>query len=348
MRRERKVTKRIKLLRRGSAVLAVICLAVLIPATVRLYQKRKAIEAEIAMRKYVESTSSVRFRSETIEYEGKVYRRNSSVKAILCMGVDRNGPMLQETVHTFGGQSDGIYVLAQDTARGTLKILMVPRDSMTEITLTDLKGNVLGKDIQHLTLAYAYGDGRELSCERTAEAVSGLLGGLTLDHYMAADIDVINMLNDSVGGVTVTVEVDGMEKKDPAFVKGATLTLHGEQAEAYVRYRDIDEHYSAFYRMNRQKSYIMGFFDAVRENSKRDARTVEKLFELIQDHMVTDMKKEEYLKVAMDALEMGELSEEGFYSVPGDAITTDVYDEFYVNQEALTPIILELFYREVQ
>ena len=300
------------------------------------------------MRKYVESTSSVRFRSETIEYEGKVYRRNSSVKAILCMGVDRNGPMLQETVHTFGGQSDGIYVLAQDTARGTLKILMVPRDSMTEITLTDLKGNVLGKDIQHLTLAYAYGDGRELSCERTAEAVSGLLGGLTLDHYMAADIDVINMLNDSVGGVTVTVEVDGMEKKDPAFVKGATLTLHGEQAEAYVRYRDIDEHYSAFYRMNRQKSYIVGFFDAVRENSKRDARTVEKLFELIQDHMVTDMKKEEYLKVAMDALEMGELSEEGFYSVPGDAITTDVYDEFYVNQEALTPIILELFYREVQ
>ena len=239
-------------------------------------------------------------------------------------------------------------MLAQDTARGTLKILMVPRDSMTEITLTDLKGNVLGKDIQHLTLAYAYGDGRELSCERTAEAVSGLLGGLTLDHYMAADIDVINMLNDSVGGVTVTVEVDGMEKKDPAFVKGATLTLHGEQAEAYVRYRDIDEHYSAFYRMNRQKSYIVGFFDAVRENSKRDARTVEKLFELIQDHMVTDMKKEEYLKVAMDALEMGELSEEGFYSVPGDAITTDVYDEFYVNQEALTPIILELFYREVQ
>ena len=286
MRRERKVTKRIKLLRRGIAVLAVICLAVLIPATVRLYQQRKATEAEIAMRKYVESTSSVRFRSETIEYEGKVYRRNSSVKAILCMGVDRNGPMLQETVHTFGGQSDGIYVLAQDTARGTLKILMVPRDSMTEITLTDLNGNVLGKDIQHLTLAYAYGDGRELSCERTAEAVSGLLGGLTLDHYMAADIDVINMLNDSVGGVTVTVEVDGMEKKDPAFVKGATLTLHGEQAEAYVRYRDIDEHYSAFYRMNRQKSYIMGFFDAVRENSKRDARTVEKLFELIQGHMV--------------------------------------------------------------
>lgn len=348
MRRNKKRTERIKILRTGIAAVVTICLLIFIPITIRLYQQRKATEAAIANRKYVESEDNIRFRSETMEYGGKTYRRNSSVKAVLCMGVDRNGPMVEETVHTFGGQSDGIYVLAQDTARNTLKILMIPRDSMTEITLTDLNGNVLGKDIQHLTLAYAYGDGKELSCERTMEAVSGLLGGLSLDHYMAADIDVINTLNDSVGGVTVTVPVEGMEQKDPAFVKGATITLHGEQAESYVRFRDINEHYSALDRMERQKGYIMGFFQMVKERSKRNARTVEELFELIQDHMVTDMHKDEYLKVAMDALEMGELDEDGFYSVPGEAVSTDVYDEFYVDQEALTPIILELFYREVQ
>lgn len=347
MRRNRRRTEKIRILRIGLAVCAALCIIAMIPVTIRLYHQRKATEAAIAARKYVESEGAVRFRSETMEYEGKTYRRNSSVKAILCMGVDRNGPMVEETVHTFGGQSDGIYVLAQDTARNTLKILMIPRDSMTEITMTDLNGNVLGKDIQHLTLAYAYGDGRELSCERTMEAVSGLLGGFSLDHYMAADIDVINMLNDSVGGVTVTVPVDGMEKRDPAFVKGATITLRGEQAEAYVRYRDINEHYSAFDRMERQKGYIMGFFQMVKENTKRNARTVEDLFEMIQDHMVTDMHKEEYLKVAMDALEMGELDEDGFYSVPGEVVVTDVYDEFYVDQKALTPIMLELFYREI-
>lgn len=347
MRRDRRGAKRIRFLRMGLIACAAVCIIIMIPVTVRLYRQRKATEAAIAARKYVESEGAVRFRSETMEYEGKTYRRNSSVKAILCMGVDRNGPMVEETVHTFGGQSDGIYILAQDTARNTLKILMIPRDSMTEITLTDLNGNVLGKDIQHLTLAYAYGDGRELSCERTMEAVSGMLGGFTLDHYMAADIDVINMLNDSVGGVTVTVPVDGMEKRDPAFVKGATITLHGEQAEAYVRYRDINQHYSAFDRMERQKGYIMGFFQMVKENTRRNARTVEDLFEMIQDHMVTDMHKDEYLKVAMDALEMGELDEDGFYSVPGEVVVTDVYDEFYVDQKALTPIMLELFYREI-
>lgn len=348
MRRNKKRTERIRLLRIGIAAAAVIGIMILIPVTIHLYRQRKATEAAIANRKYVESTDSIRFRSETMEYEGKTYRRNSSVKAILCMGVDREGPMVEETVHTFGGQSDGIYVLAQDTARNTLKILMIPRDSMTEITLTDLNGNVLGKDIQHLTLAYAYGDGKELSCERTVEAVSGLLGGLSIDHYMAADIDVINTLNDSVGGVTVTVPVDGMEQKDPAFVKGATITLHGEQAESYVRFRDITQHYTALERMERQKGYIKGFFQMVREKSKQDVNTVENLFEMIQDHMITDMHKDEYLKVAMDGLEMGEIKDDDFYSVPGEAIVTDVYDEFYADQEALTPIILELFYREVQ
>ncbi len=347
MNQGRRNKKKLKTFYLGIMILMAVCIVIAVPATIRLRQKRKATEAAIAARKYVETTDSTRFRSDTIEYEGKIYRRSSSVKAILCMGVDREGPMVEKTVHTFGGQSDGIYLIAQDTARNTLRILMIPRDTMTEITLTDLNGNILGKDIQHLTLAYAYGDGRELSCERTVEAVSGLLGGLAIDHYIAADVDVINALNDSVGGVTVTINADGMEKKDPAFIKGVTLTLKGEQAEAYVRYRDISEHYSALDRMERQKGYIMGFFEKVRERSRQDANTVENLFEMIQDHMVTDMQKDEYLKVAMDALEMGEIGEDAFYAVPGEAIVTDVYDEFYADREALAPVILELFYREV-
>ena len=100
------------------------------------------------------------------------YTHLSYVKAILCMGVDRAGEMTEKTTSGFGGQSDGIFLIAQDTVRNTIKILMIPRDTMTDITLTDLSGNVLGKDMQHLNLAYAYGDGREKSCEYMVEAVS--------------------------------------------------------------------------------------------------------------------------------------------------------------------------------
>ena len=324
-----------------------LCIAFLSYEAVRLYRLKQMTEAQIAGRTYAE-TGSVLFQGETVEYAGKTYRRNTHVKAILCMGVDRKGTMEGTTVPTRSGQADGIFVIAQDTARNTLKILMVPRDTMTEITLTDLSGNVLGKDIQHLTLAYAYGDGREKSCELVAEAVSDLLGGLKIDHYMAGNIEIINILNDSVGGVTVTVPTSGMEKRDAAFVEGATITLHGEQAESFVRYRDIQETHSAIYRMSRQREYIMQFFGTVKRQSARNSAIVTDMLDLVEDYMVTDMGKEEYLKIALDALEMAELAPEDFYVVPGQAVMTEVYDEFHADREALTPIILELFYREAQ
>ena len=90
----------------------------------------------------------------------------------------RGGPVRKydgEDHHRIWGQADGLFLIAQDTVRNTVKILMIPRDTMTDIMLTDLSGNELGKDLQHLNLAYAYGDGRERSCEYMAEAVSELL-----------------------------------------------------------------------------------------------------------------------------------------------------------------------------
>ena len=54
-------------------------------------------------------------------------------------------------------------------------------------------GNELGKDTQHLTLAFAYGDGKEKSCELLQEAVSNLLFDLKIDGYLAANISSIEM-----------------------------------------------------------------------------------------------------------------------------------------------------------
>lgn len=328
-----------------------ICLTLLIWGTVNLYRQRKATEAMIAARhqEAVKPPSSENGETEDgiITWNERQYRRNSYVKAVLCMGIDRSGTMEEYKTTGAGGQADGIFLVAQDTARGTVKLLMIPRDTMTNIILTDLSGNVLGKNIQHLTLAYAYGDGREKSCEYMAEAVSELLNGLTIDHYMSADMDVINILNEAVGGVTVTVPTEGMEERDPAFVKGSTLTLRGEQAEAFVRYRDITRDHSALYRMEQQREYLEGFFQAIKEAKGSDSQVVSHLFELVQEYMVTDMAKDEYLNMALAALNTEKLTSEDIYTVPGTGVTTARFDEFYANQEELTPILLELFYREV-
>ena len=260
--------------------------------------------------------------------------------------------MTETTLSGDGGQADGIFLLAHDTARNQLKILLIPRDTMTEITKTDISwtdanGTELEQSVDHLSLSYAYGDGREKSCEYTKKAVSNLLMGLPIDSYMAADLEIIGSLNDAVGGVTVTIPTLGMEEADPEFVFGQTVRLDGEQAERFVRYRDTGKDNSALSRMEQQKLYISGFFQAVKERSKTESSIVEKLFEMTQNYMVTDMAKEQYLKLAMDALEGEGLTAVSFKMAPGTGTATEAYDEYYVAQEALIPIILELFYREI-
>ena len=150
-----------------------------------------------------------------------------------------------------------------------------------------------------------------------------------------------------VGGVTVTIPTLGMEQADPEFVFGQTVRLDGEQAERFVRFRDTGKDNSALSRMEQQKLYISGFFQSVRERSKIESGIVERLFEMTQDYMVTDMAKEQYLKLAMDALEGEGLTSASFKMAPGRGTATESYDEYYVDQEALIPILLELFYREV-
>lgn len=293
-----------------------------------------------------ETEEATFFQNDRVEFEGKTYRRNTYMKAILCMGVDRAGSLAETTTTGSGGQADGVFLIAQDTARGAVSLLMIPRDTMTEITLTDLSGNELGEDVQHLNLAYAYGDGREKSCEYMVKAVSKLFYGFPIDYYLAANVDTISVLNDMAGGVTVTVPTEGMEQADPAFVFGETVTLKGKQAEKFVRYRDISRDHSALYRLDQQQEYIDQFFLKVREESAKDSSLVARMFESIEDNMVTNMSKDQYLKIALDSLGAEDISGNRIYTLPGEGIVTAKYDEFYPDEKGLKTVILSLFYRE--
>ncbi len=284
---------------------------------------------------------------DTVTWNGKTYRRNTYIHTILCLGIDRTDDMVGTREPGEAGQSDGIYLIAQDTVRNQIKILMIPRDTMTRIVITDKNNQELGTRVDHLNIAYGYGDGEKLSCDLAKRAVMNLLQGIPIDRYMAVDIVVLSKLNDAVGGVTVTIPTDGMEKRDPAFVKGTQVTLHGDQAEAFIRYRDIERDNSALFRMNQHKEYMEQFFKAVKQKSKEDSQIVTNMFDMIQDYMQTDMPKDEYMKIAIDVLGSGSLGDDNFRMIPGVGTATDTYDEFHANIQQMIPILLQMFYREV-
>ncbi len=336
---------------RGLAgIMIVIALILFGHHVLHRYREREAAVAAIqereAMRQASEDSKEV-LQDGQLEYQGKIYRRNTAVRAILCLGIDNEDIMEKQNVSGKGGQADAILLVAQDASSDTVQILMIPRDTMTEITLFDYFGNELGKDIQHLNLSYAYGDGREESCKLMAEALSDLLFGLKVDGYFAVNMSTIAVLNDEVGGVEVTIEDSSLAEHYPEFPLGEKVLLQGDSAQKYVRYRDINQYETALQRMDRQKGYIKAYLETAKQRQKEDDQLIVRLVHDIETYALTNLAKDQYMDMGLAFLNSPQVMEDGdFISVPGEVRETDLYEEFYPDQEQLKEIILRLFYKE--
>lgn len=287
------------------------------------------------------------FSQNEISWNGRTYKRNAHIKPILCMGIDNSGDMVTEREYGYAGQCDGIFLIAQDTAHNTVKILMIPRDTMTTVMEMNPDTGIIEPYIDHITLSFCFGDGRQTSCENSRQAVSTLLMNLPVTDYMAVDTAVVADVNDAVGGVEVTIPTEGMEQIDAAFVYGSTITLKGKQAEKFVRYRDVTIDNSALQRLSQHRQYIEGFFTALKAQTKADSQTVVKLMDMVQDYMVTNMQKDSYMKTALDVLQNGDITDSNMLTLPGYGTATDTFDEYYANKDSVAEIVLSLFYREV-
>lgn len=317
--------------------------------SVRSYQAKKEAEMMAEMLKSEREKNGFQTgdKEAVRVYNGKEYRQNTLNTVILCVGVDTSGVVEQQKVSGAGGQADVMALLIQNRATDEVNILTIPRDTMTEIRLFDLNGNYLGTDVQHLNLAYGYGDGEQESCELLTEAVENLLGGVEIDGYVSVNMSAIPVLNDLVGGVTVTIDDPGMEGRDPSLPYGETVTLHGKQAETYVRYRDINVSQSAISRMDRHKTYAKGWMEQARNEQQKDSQFLGKTFDALQEYMVTDLNKDAYLDAGLAAMGTENLfGGDHFFTVPGEGTEGLVYDEFYPDGEAFEEMIIELFYRE--
>lgn len=321
--------------------------------TLRLYETSPVVYQADDMVKGIQETrgspeefSLENFGKEynTIVYQGKEYRRKSYVKAILLIGVDQADTSQTQQAGQ-GGQADSIIIAAWDTARNQSRFIMIPRDTMTKIILTNLAGDPLGVATQHLTLAYAYGDGREKSVEYTQKAVTNLLGGLSIDHYFVMNTSAIHILNEMVGGVDVTIPMP-MERVDERFIEGNRVHLEGELAERFLRYRDSEKDFSAMDRMASHKAYMLGFFEAIQMKSKQDTNLIEMMLESVEEQSISDMDKAQKLRLTLDILGKGEITEDGFFILEGENVKTEMYDEFYIDQEKMQDMVLSLFYKE--
>lgn len=278
---------------------------------------------------------------DTIFYKGKEYRYNKDLNNILFMGVDKTDEVSIQQMVGKSGQADCIMIISINRADQTARILQISRDAMTDIDLYDVSGNYFTSVKAQIATQYAYGNGAQSSCWATKKTVSELLYDLPIDGYLSMNLEGIQIMNDAVGGVTLTIPQD-YTSVDPLFVQGCTLTLTGEQAERYVRYRDIEQTGSNMGRMERQLQYIPALLEAAKTRVGEAGDFYGTYSSLLDPYLVTDMSAKQ-----INALARCKLLTDETEMVPGEVVEGYEHDEFYVDDEKLYEIIMKLFYKPV-
>lgn len=201
---------------------------------------------------------------QPLTLDGVTYTPRKNIASYLLMGVDHDGEVAYYTNY-FGGQADTLLLVVVDKAQQSYAILQLNRDTMCMVDFVDTEGKPLNQQQQmQLALSHSMGTGMEDSCENTVRAVSALLYGVTIDGYAAFNMDSMSLINDAVGGVTVTIE-DDFSQCDPSLVMGETITLDGEQAYHYLRGRMSVGDGENTSRMRRQRTYMTAFMKKAQE-----------------------------------------------------------------------------------
>lgn len=285
---------------------------------------------------------------KTIIYKGQKYKYNEQITSLLVMGIDRENLSgdLTET-HGKNGQADVLLLMALDTSNGKLKTISVSRDTMVDINLYSENGQYLGVSKKQICLSYAYGDGRETSCDNTVTAVSRLLYGIPINSYVAIDIEGIKVLNDALGGVTLTVDED-IDLYDKHLKKGDRVTLKGSYALRYLRMRDKHDVTANNARMKRQKNYLKSFFKTALDKTKKDISTPVKLYNKISQYKVSDLTVADITYLTQCVLLNRNNDGLNFVSIAGKTTAGEKYAEFYPDEEKLYETIIEVFYIPIQ
>ena len=283
---------------------------------------------------------------KTIVYNGAKYKYNEDNINILFMGVDRDMQDTGEKVIGENGQADVLIWAALDSKTGHLSLINISRDAMVDVNKYNVEDKYLGTDKMQLCLAYSYGDGKEKSCENTLQSVSRLMYGMPVNAYVAIDYSAIAPLNDAIGGVTVNV-LEDLTLSDSALKAGETVTLHGEQAQTYVRSRNTEVLDSNNQRMERQKQYIDAFLQQAISQTRKNLTLPVTLYNDVSDYMVTNISASEVTHLATLMIQNG-VSGGDILTVPGEVTQGDVYAEFNPDDKELYKLILSVFYKEIK
>lgn len=325
-----------------AAAAALLCIVVLSAGGFFLLHSQKE-----QSRLHVTAGNSVDMKGgyRTITWKDKEYQYNSLITTVLYAGLDSTDPLKASETYSNKARADSISVVILDKKKKKMSILALNRDTMTEIRRYTRTGEDMGTYVSHLGYAYSYGDGGEVSCEDLKEAVENLLG-ISIDEYAVTNQSSITSINDLVGGVTVTVPNDDLAAMYPELKKGAVVTLDDSNVKDFLQHRDTAADFSNEGRIERQQAYVTAYVDLLKNRLASEPDQLWQEIGQMNDYLQTSITKNKYLSLAR-LLEKVSFSDADYYRPTGKDSAGELHDEFYVDEDALRQLVIDLFYEEV-
>lgn len=281
-----------------------------------------------------------------VKYQDTIYAYKEDILTFLIMGIDKNSDVKEEAEGTSGGQADALFLAVMDLGEKNIKVIGINRNTMTDIDVYNEEGAYLTTVSAQIAVQHGFGNGMEESCERQLKAVRKLFYNLPIHGYAAINMSAIPTINDAVGGVQVTV-LEDLTQRDQSLVEGESVHLEGESAFWYVKYRDTNVFGSADKRLERQKQYLNEFIGAAKSAIKKNPAAAVNLYQAVSGQMVTNVSIDEVAYLAPLLAEY-KFQSDSFYMPEGETVMGDQFEEFYVDEDALYEMILDVFYEEVK
>ncbi len=317
--------------------------------------KRSLLSASDSMRPELQAAigtselakeEQIRWQDGWVKYQDTIYRYNQDILTFLIMGIDKNSDAVAVEEGTNGGQADALFLTAMNPKDGSVKIIGINRNTMTDIDIYNEEGAYISTTTAQIAVQHGFGDGMQKSCEYQKKAVRRLFYNLPIHGYAAVNMSAIPMINDAVGGVNVMV-LEDLTKADQSLVKDNYVHLTGDSAFWYVKYRDTDIFGSADMRLVRQKQYLTNWVNTSEQEIRKDISVVLDLYNAISPQMVTDISLDEAAYLA-SILPGYRFDDKNFYIMEGETVMGEEFEEFYPDEDALYGLILDVFYEKVE
>lgn len=321
--------KRVKNLRYAAVIFAVVLLVSSALLFVRLWENR--------------SSQFQANQPETVnmnlKYKGDEYELKDNIQSILVLGLDKFDSAGMESYNN-DKQADFLMLVVVDHDNESFSALHINRDTIAEMSVLGVAGDKVGTVKKQLALAHTYGNGKEMSCRNTANAVSKLLMNVEIDHYLSVTMDAVSVYNDLIGGVELTV-LDDFTGIDDTLVQGETVTLYGEHALNYVRTRYGLDDSTNSRRMVRQRQYLEALYTKTLGIIENDENFIVDVAVKLADFMVSD-----YTGTRMQELaeKISDYQFLGIYELEGKNLRGDEYMEFYPYEDSVEEMVVKLFY----